>query len=76
MIEILLLIPLIGCLMAAHGNKRLELYRISLFEAWSNGLINVDPKLVMRAVNVVLVVAIVMFIFLWPILLLLRFLKS
>ncbi len=70
MIKFLLIIPIIGCIIAAASDAGLKRYRDILFDVTAKRLSHSDPRSVMRSVNVVLSVAVIIFIFLWPIIVL------
>lgn len=72
MIKMLLLIPLIGCIIAAIQNRWIEQFRQRMFEEWSKKDDHPSEDLMMRTINVVLGISVVIYIFFWPIILITR----
>lgn len=76
MIKALLLIPFIGCIIAAIQNKWIEQYRQKMFDEWSKRVGHPDDRMMMRIINIVLGITIVTYIFFWPIILLVKLWSS
>mgnify|MGYP001323107651 CR=1 FL=1 len=64
--NILLIIPLIGCLMAASQNNRLLLFREQLIGSMMHDSESYNPVWSARIVDWILAACIVLFVFTWP----------
>jgi len=66
-IKILTFIALIGCIMAAINNKRVNQFRQKMLDDWAQRPNHPELEVMTPIINIVLGISIVLFIFLWPI---------